>query len=73
MNFLSATILVQRHGPDIVYIQTDLPEAIFPFEGILSLEFRATRKTGYEYVRTHFPLISDISVTCVEPSDCSGT
>jgi len=50
------TIIGERHGPDYVYLITDLPS---PMPGLtkdpLDLRFSVEYGKGEEYVKTHFP------------------
>lgn len=39
---------------DTVYLDTDLPEPIWPFNGCLTLQFEAVKGKGAEYVRKTF-------------------
>lgn len=69
MNFklLSAHVLRYGTGPDRCTIELDLPSAQAGIWGEkLNLSFNARRRTGFDYIRTHFGL--EASVTEVPPN-----
>lgn len=55
MNILSATVLVQRGGADLIQLKTDLPPGM-PLidESPLMLTCQVRRGDGVEYVRKNF-------------------
>lgn len=55
VKIISIAIISDPYGPDLVSLETELPEAIFPFTGRQSLDFRAAKGKGLEYVTEHFP------------------
>lgn len=55
MKIISATIIQQRHGADIVSLRTDLPDGCFPYTAPLCLEFRCAKGSGIYYLEIHFP------------------
>lgn len=55
MKMISITILRRSHGGDIVFIDTDLPDAAHPFSERLMLQFKAARGTAEMYCAEHFP------------------
>ncbi len=57
MNLISYTIVKAKHGPDYVFINTDLPSSEFPFTGTLTLKFSCAANTGEQYMQKHFPNI----------------
>ena len=58
----SISIVQLSYGPDIVYLNTSLPEPFWPFNGYLDLKFSATRGTGEEYCKRNFPGIPIIKI-----------
>lgn len=59
MKLISITIVQMRNSADRVYIETDLPEATYPYTGHLDIEFTVARGKGAEYCVKHF---SDIPI-----------
>lgn len=55
MKLVKAEVLTHTQATDKVYIETDLTEAVFPFEEKLCLKFDAKAGTGIEYVKANFP------------------
>jgi hypothetical protein len=55
-------IVIIRNGKSVdhVMIETDKPEAVFPFSGTLSLNFTVANGMGEEYVKTNFPNVEYI-------------
>lgn len=59
MIIMRATVLVGR-GSDKVMLRTNLPEACYPYNGYLTLDFHCAQDKGVEYVKTHFNLDADV-------------
>lgn len=57
----SATI-IHGSGPDYIFIKTNLPDACYPYERPLMLQFTCAANGGEAYMKQHFP---DIPVTAV--------
>lgn len=55
MKIISATVVQQRHGADIISLRTDLPDGCYPYTAPLCLEFRCAKGSGIHYLVTHFP------------------
>lgn len=57
MNIIKALVLRTSHGPDKIYLYTDLPAATFPFDEDvhLDLSFTAARGTGEKYLSDNLP------------------
>ena len=55
INIEKIVILRDGKSVDHVMIETDKPEAVFPFRGTLSLNFTVANGIGEEYVKTNFP------------------
>lgn len=55
MTITAITVIHRRHGTDIIYFDTDLPDAVHPYIERLSLMCYAAKDTGEAYVKTHFP------------------
>lgn len=49
--------IIKGRGADKVYMETDLPEACWPYDGTLSIRFDVAEGRGEEYIKTHFPQI----------------
>jgi hypothetical protein len=45
--------VILGHGADIIVLQTNLPESVWPFEGQASVRMSAARGSGIDYVRQH--------------------
>lgn len=65
MKIMSISIVHRKYGSDIVFIETDLPEAIHPFSSTLVLQFHAAKYTALEYCKINFP---NVPLTEVESS-----
>jgi hypothetical protein len=55
MKILKITVVQNSNAGDNIYLHTDLPSAIWPFDGAQTLSFSCARKTGGDYVNVHFP------------------
>lgn len=55
IQLLSATVL-KGNGADKILIKTNLPEACWPYQGNLHLQFSAAAGSGINYVFEHFGL-----------------
>ena len=65
MKLIKATV-ISGQGPDHVLIETNLPDAAWPYTGSLSLRFSAAAGQGLEYLREHFEFNEeDISIVKV--------
>lgn len=53
MEILSITIVI-GHGADILFFNTSLPSAVFPYTGAFSVKGEAAKGSGEEYIKTHF-------------------
>lgn len=53
-------LVVTGHGADLISIDTDLPNACYPYDGRQCLNFKAAKGTGEAYVKKHFP---DVVIT----------
>jgi hypothetical protein len=51
----SATIVRRKNHPDHVSLNLCAPEAVFPYEGRLSVSFTASKNTAEAYLERHFP------------------
>ena len=49
-------ILRLRTGCDHVYMTTDLPSGVYPFEGNTVIEIQVARGDGPAYVKSHFDI-----------------
>jgi hypothetical protein len=56
MKIIRATVLSGK-GPDKIMLHTDLPEACYPYNGFLYLDFNCAQDKGDEYLAIHFPNI----------------
>jgi hypothetical protein len=56
LNVTKITI-VKSSGTDTVFLETDLPSGVWPFEGGQSFRTDVARGQGKEYVKRHFPNI----------------
>jgi len=54
MKIISITVITTGMT-DIVYLETELPDAVFPFVGTLAPSFRVAKDQGLAYVEKHFP------------------
>lgn len=54
-------LLIQHHGSDMIYVETTLPPAVWPFEEPAALKFEIARGTGQKYLQEAFPGV-DIKV-----------
>jgi hypothetical protein len=52
-NITSITIVVQ--GLDFVYLRTDLPPTVWPWNEPATLRLEAARGTGLDYCKKNFP------------------
>ena len=55
MNIIGVTI-IKTNGADKVFLKTDLPGAVYPFEEPLKLYFEVAMGGGEDYVLKHFVL-----------------
>jgi hypothetical protein len=55
MKITKIEIVIQPGNCDRIILYTDLPEAVWPYEGELTIVFNAAKGLGEEYVATHFP------------------
>lgn len=55
MKMLSATIVHQGYGSDLVSIETDLKEACYPHTAPLCFEFRCAAGQAETYMGSYFP------------------
>jgi len=53
MKLIKATV-ISGQGPDHVYLETNLPEPTWPYEGKLNLHFNVAACQAMEYLRQHF-------------------
>lgn len=53
MKLIKATV-ISGQGPDHIFLETNLPEATWPYEGKLNLHFNAAAGQAMEYLKTHF-------------------
>ena len=51
---ITEVTVLTGHGADHIMCQTDLPEATWPYEGKMCMDFTAAAGRGVEYVRKHF-------------------
>lgn len=51
----SITILISDHGPDTLYLNTELPNGCFPYNGYVSLKMDVAKEAGEKYVKINFP------------------
>ena len=65
MKILEVTILTSEDGPDNILLQTDLPNAQYPYNGLNILKFVAAKGTGKDYVFKYFPEIETVVVKSV--------
>lgn len=56
MKIIRATVLTGR-GSDKVMLHTDLPEACWPYQGYLCLDFHCAQDKGVDYVKQYFNLV----------------
>lgn len=63
MNITKITVLIDTHGPDHVYLHTDIPEEIWPFTGMQTFKAEVVAGRGEKFASEHFP---DIPVTVVD-------
>lgn len=57
---IKGIVVLTGHGPDIVYIDYDAPQPIWPFSGNLALKFEAAPGTGAKYVETTFGIVPTV-------------
>ena len=62
---INRIVIIQGMGTDRVMLETDLPEACWPYDNKLSITFNAAQDTGPEYIALHFP---NIPIEVVERS-----
>lgn len=62
IQILSATI-VRTPGTDKVYLATELPQTVWPFEGKAHLTLDIAHGNALKYLREHFPNLSVKIVT----------
>lgn len=62
MNITKITIITGLAGTDCLMIETDLPEPIWPYEGVLTLKTEVAKGKAEDYVKDHFP---SIEVECI--------
>lgn len=55
MNITRITILHDTHGPDHVYLHTDIPEEIWPFTGMQTFKAEVVAGRGEAFALEHFP------------------
>ena len=48
-------IVRMRHTTDKLYLNTSLPESVFPFTGTMDLNFNCAKGTAEKYCADHFP------------------
>lgn len=60
---INRIVIIQGMGTDHVMLETDLPEACWPYDTKLSITFNAAQGAGPKYAANHF---SDIPVEIVE-------
>jgi len=69
MTILKATIVRLHHGCDHVNLETDLPDAVYPFTENLTLHFQAARETGEMYMCQHLPAVPFTVVIDRQPKE----
>lgn len=57
MNIKITKIVVVResHGPDHCYLRTELPNGLWPYDGVSKLALELARGTAEEYCAKNFP------------------
>lgn len=61
MNLTIKTITIVRgKGPDVVYLETNLPNPMWPHEGNLSVKFQASAGTGSTYAIENFGIFPEV-------------
>lgn len=55
---IKAATVVRGFGADKVYLKTDLPYAVWPFEGFRDLHFECAANGAEEYLERNFPGIT---------------
>jgi hypothetical protein len=48
---VTRAVILKGYGPDKVFLRTDLPEACWPYDGKLSIEFSAGADTGKRFCK----------------------
>lgn len=59
MKVIKATV-VQSNGTDKIILQTNLPEATWPYTGNLSIDFNAAQNKGVSFVKEHFGIDAEV-------------
>lgn len=54
---ITRIIIITGEGSDRVSLETDLPEATYPYKESLFLSFHAAADSGEKYCKKHFPNI----------------
>lgn len=55
INVRKLILVCQRHGPDTLILETDLPSGIWPFHGTQNLRTEIARGTAVQWVEENFP------------------
>ena len=63
LNIIDITILTGGTHPDKIVIHSNLPSAIYPFDGKESLVITCAYQKGAEYCEKHFPNIPVNTIT----------
>lgn len=67
MKILKITLLESDISRDIVFLETDLPEQLYPFKDNMKMTFECSSMTGREYIRKYF---KNIPLEIINPYDC---
>lgn len=60
INVTSAKVLIAKHGPDLVIVETDLPPTVFPYKENATPRFEVAKGQGADYVRTHLGIEPEV-------------
>lgn len=58
---ITRVLVIEQHGTDLVRLETDLPLAVFPYDGspqMLSME--VSKGMGVQYVRDNFDIEPEV-------------
>jgi hypothetical protein len=55
MKITKVQVVTEWAGCDYIYLETDLPSAVWPYEGTQTAKLTAAAGTGVDYARANFP------------------
>lgn len=54
MKIVKAKLISRKNGSDVIFLETDLKDACYPYDAPMNLKFEAAKGSGHLYLKIHF-------------------